>query len=286
MSLQMHLGSDGIPYHLNSGSEDAVRWILGQAPREDQIATIALAGWGEDDMIDLAGPEELGAFFDELGAASPGDAMSMASRLRLPRTATPGRGMSDGQLAFMRNVRRAAQRVEAVRTTMEAAAAAQANCIVGFNSATLAASFGTCAVSIQPGTGISTGGWVFRAFLVNDAAAQRIGVKNFTFAGLPLQSGVATVTPAPATTGIASMSAFDTRTKENQLLPYIGREFAKDDLITFDAYNHTVATEVNGGTISLCGVVMISVAPCERPQNPVQKIGAGRAVRRATRLFS
>lgn len=273
----IHLDKFGIPTF--SGSIDAINHIF-QEDDERVIAGVALAGYSESDLYPLSGPDAIAGFMEELAGEDPLGAVQLASRLVLPARGAKG-GLSPQQHAFLSNLRAAAQRVEAVRTSMEAAAAAQANTVVGINTAALAAAFGTASVVIQPGTDVATGGWVFRGLLFNDAVVQRVGIKNLKIAGLSHQTGTVTVTPAPATTGIASLAAFDTRNPQNQLLPYIGREFSKDDTWSFDVYNHTAAADVNGGAISVAGVMLIQTEPCVRPQNPVQGIGMRRAVRRS-----
>lgn len=263
-------------------SHEAMNYVL-NLKDEAQIANLALAGYEEKDMLPISGPDDFGALLEELAGASPDEVIGAAARLVLPNPMQRGGRLDGQQIRVLSALRSVGQRVEAAKATMEAHASMQPNAIVGFNSAALAASFGTCSVTIQPGTGPGTGGWVFIGLLFDDAVVQRVGVKNFYFAGMPVNTGTATVTPAPATTGVASLSMFDTRNPGNQLLPYIGREFNKDDTITFDLYNHTVATDVNGGAISVCGVVQCQIAPCDRVPNPVGSIQARRAQSRTFR---
>lgn len=275
----IHLDAQKLP--LYTGSLDAIEHILSM--RDDrEVASVALAGYEESDLYPISGVDQLAGFFEEMAGEDPLGAVNLASRLVLPSRASAARGgLSEPQLRVLSNIRAAAQRVEAVRTSMEAAAAAQANTIMGFNTASLAAAFGSATVTLQPGTNIGTGGWVFRGLLFNDAVVQRCGVKDFVFAGMPHQTGTATVVPAPATTGIASLAAFDTRQPSNQLLPYIGREFGKDDTITFTIFNHTAVADVNGGAISAAGLLLLQTEPCVRPKNPVQRVGLRRAVGRS-----
>lgn len=266
-------------------SETPIDWnILMQIAQADAIAGVD--GFSGDmvatpDVLQINGLDDVGAYFEELGAASTMAAFSdIARKVQMGRNAkVPG-----AVAKLVSNVKKAGAGINHAIDRIEAAQAVAPVllCPVSFPQLDPGES---ATFEISPG--IDLGEWVYCGMFARAAVGLSCGFSSLKFRGEEQIRGSATVAPAATKARVAPFEMFgaimNSYKGEKYHRPYVGQDFAQTDKITGTLYNNTVTGDTDETVISPDFVVLFQAWPCDPKANQVRQQATQRALARSVR---
>jgi hypothetical protein len=265
-------------------SDSPIAWdILLQLAQADAVAGVDISGEmvATPDVMTVNGMDEVGAYFEELGAAP-----TMAAFSDIARKVQIGRGAKiPAQVGrLVANVKKAGAGINHALDKIEAAHAVAPVllCPVSFPQLDPGES---ATFEISPG--VDLGDWVYCGIFARAAVGLSCGFSSFKFRGEEQVRGTAVTVPAGAKARVAPFEMFgavmNSYKGEKYHRPYVGQDFAQTDKITGTLVNNTAVGDTDETIITPDFVVLFQAWPCDPKQNQVRSASTRRALTRVVR---
>jgi hypothetical protein len=234
------------------------------------------------DVMTISGMDDVGAYFEELGAAPTMAAFSdIARKVQIGRGA---KGIPGAVGRIVANVKKAGAGINHALDKIEAAHAVAPVllCPVAFPQLDPGES---ATFEISPG--VDLGDWVYCGMFARSAVGLATGFSSLKFRGEEQIRGSVVTVPAAGKARVAPFEMFgavmNSYKGEKYHKPYVGSDFAQTDKLTGTIVNNTAVGDTDETIITPDFVVLFQAWPCDPKQNQVRQQSTRRALSRVVR---